>query len=119
MREAAETKRMINIIRNFSGFREYPKYAMMKRYFLFKQALPEEAGRLVRAGVIGRKEDIYYLTLEELRDAVSTASMPVSGLAEWAPLPVTWMSNRSTAAIIGPERIEKRPVAMPGLLCRP
>ena len=74
-RKAAETKRMIDIIRNFSGFREYPKYAMMKRYFLYKQALPEEAGRLVRAGVIGRKEDIYYLTLEELRDAVSTGKL--------------------------------------------
>jgi len=74
-RKAAETKRMIDIIRNFSGFREYPKYAMMNRYFLYKQALLEEAGRLVHAGVIGCREDIYYLTYEELRDAVSAGKL--------------------------------------------
>ncbi|RJS52869.1 phosphoenolpyruvate synthase [Bacillus subtilis] len=70
--KAKETKRMIDIIRNFSGFREYPKYGMINRYFVYKQALLEEAERLVEAGVIQEKEDIYYLTFEELHEVVHT-----------------------------------------------
>jgi phosphoenolpyruvate synthase/pyruvate phosphate dikinase len=69
-RKANETKRMISLIRNFSGYREYPKYGMIYRYFIYKQALLKEAGELVQAGVIHEKEDIYYLTFEELREVV-------------------------------------------------
>ncbi|QOQ56681.1 phosphoenolpyruvate synthase [Bacillus amyloliquefaciens] len=68
--KAKETKRMISIIRNFSGFREYPKYGMVSRYFVYKQALLKEAEQLVEAGVIHEKEDIYYLTFEELHEVV-------------------------------------------------
>lgn len=67
-----ETKRMIDIVRNFSGYREYPKYGMVNRYFVYKQALLKEAERLVQAGVIHDKEDIYYLTFEELHEVVRT-----------------------------------------------
>ncbi|MBW7882525.1 MAG: phosphoenolpyruvate synthase, partial [Caldilineaceae bacterium] len=70
--KAKETKRMIDLIRNFSGYREYPKYSMMNRYFVYKQALLKEAEKLVQAKVIHEKEDIYYLTFEELREAVRT-----------------------------------------------
>ncbi len=70
--KAKETKRMIRIIRNFSGFREYPKYGMISRYFVYKQALLKEAEQLAEAGVIHEKEDIYYLTFEELQEVVRT-----------------------------------------------
>ncbi|HWO76566.1 MAG TPA: phosphoenolpyruvate synthase [Bacillus sp. (in: firmicutes)] len=70
--KAKETKRMIDLIRNFSGFREYPKYAMVSRYFVYKQALLKEAEQLVQTGVIHEKEDIYYLTFEELHEVVRT-----------------------------------------------
>ncbi|AUZ38966.1 phosphoenolpyruvate synthase [Bacillus sp. MBGLi79] len=70
--KAKETKRMIDIIRNFSGFREYPKYGMVNRYFVYKQALLKEAEQLVEMGVIHEKEDIYYLTFEELHEVVRT-----------------------------------------------
>ncbi|ALC81187.1 MULTISPECIES: phosphoenolpyruvate synthase [Bacillus] len=70
--KAKETKRMIDLIRNFSGFREYPKYGMVNRYFLYKKALLKEAKQLVQVGVIREKEDIYYLTFEELREVVRT-----------------------------------------------
>lgn len=68
--KAAETKRMIDLIRNFSGYREYPKYGIVSRYFVYKQALLKEAEQLVRAGVLAEKEDIYLLSLEELREVV-------------------------------------------------
>ncbi|WP_340035134.1 phosphoenolpyruvate synthase [Bacillus sp. FSL K6-0993] len=70
--KAKETKRMIDIIRNFSGFREYPKYGMVNRYFVYKQALLKESEQLIEAGVIREKEDIYYLTFEELHEVVRT-----------------------------------------------
>jgi pyruvate,water dikinase len=70
--KAKETKRMIDLIRNFIGYREYPKYGMVSRYFVYKQALLKEAERLVQASVIHEKEDIYYLTFEELREVVRT-----------------------------------------------
>ncbi|MFF2591144.1 phosphoenolpyruvate synthase [Peribacillus butanolivorans] len=70
--KAKETKRMIDLIRNFIGYREYPKYGMVNRYFVYKQALLKEAEQLLQAGVIHEKEDIFYLTFEELHEVVRT-----------------------------------------------
>ncbi len=70
--KAKETKRMIDLIRNYIGFREYPKYGMVYRYFVYKMALLKEAEQLVQVGVIHEKEDCYYLTFEELREVVRT-----------------------------------------------
>jgi pyruvate,water dikinase len=70
--KAKETKRMISLIRNFIGYREYPKYGMVNRYFVYKQAILKEAEQLVQANVIHEKEDIYYLTFEELHEVVRT-----------------------------------------------
>ena len=70
--KAEETKRNIDRVRTFMGYREYPKYGMVSRYFVYKQALLEEAERLVQAGVLGEKEDIFYLTFEELHDVART-----------------------------------------------
>ncbi|HEY4286502.1 MAG TPA: phosphoenolpyruvate synthase [Puia sp.] len=70
--KARETKEKISMLRNFIGYREYPKYSKVSRYFIYKQALLKEAGQLVQAGVIREKEDIFYLTFEELHKAVRT-----------------------------------------------
>ncbi|WP_184549458.1 phosphoenolpyruvate synthase [Mucilaginibacter sp. FT3.2] len=67
-----ETKAMIDLIRNFVGYREYPKYGIVNRFFVYKQALWKEVEQLVQASVIGDKEDAYYLTFEELREMVCT-----------------------------------------------
>ncbi len=71
-RKAAEAKRMIDRVRTFVGYREYPKYGMVSRYFVYKQALLEEAERLVQARVLREKDDIFYLTFQELHDVVRT-----------------------------------------------
>jgi phosphoenolpyruvate synthase/pyruvate phosphate dikinase len=70
--KADETQRMIERVRTFIGYREYPKYGMVSRYFVYKRALLEEAERLVRAGVLGEKEDIFYLSFAELHDVART-----------------------------------------------
>ncbi len=72
---AAETKRMIDRVRTFIGYREYPKYGMVSRYFVYKQALLEEAERLVQAHVLPEKDDIFYLTFQELQDVVRTSQV--------------------------------------------
>ncbi|KOU35114.1 rifamycin-inactivating phosphotransferase [Streptomyces sp. WM6378] len=69
-RKADETKRMIDRVRTFIGYREYPKYGIVSRYFVYKQALMGEAERLVQAGVLRAKEDVFYLTFQELNDVV-------------------------------------------------
>lgn len=71
-RKAAETKLMIDRVRTFAGYREYPKYGMVSRYFIYKQALLREAERLVASGVLRERDDIFYLRLDELRDVVRT-----------------------------------------------
>ncbi|HWF52717.1 MAG TPA: rifamycin-inactivating phosphotransferase [Solirubrobacteraceae bacterium] len=71
-RKAEEAKRMIDRVRTFIGYREYPKYGMVSRYFVYKQALLEEAERLVQADVLDEEEDIFYLTVQELHDVMRT-----------------------------------------------
>jgi pyruvate,water dikinase len=71
-RKAEEAKQLIDRIRTFSGYREYPKYGMISRYFVYKQALLREAERLVEAGVLREREDIFYLAFTELRDVGRT-----------------------------------------------
>ena len=63
---------MIDRVRAFAGYREYPKYGMVSRYFVYKQALMAEAERLVHAGVLREKDDIFYLRFDELQDVVRT-----------------------------------------------
>jgi rifampicin phosphotransferase len=71
-RKAQETKRMIDLVRTFIGYREYPKYGMVNRYFVYKQALLGEAERLVQAHVLREREDVFYLAFQELHDVVRT-----------------------------------------------
>ncbi|MBS1602382.1 MAG: phosphoenolpyruvate synthase [Bacteroidetes bacterium] len=70
--KAMETKRMIGLVRHLAGYREYPKYGIVSRYAVYKEALMREAQRLVQANIIEEKEDIYYLSYEELREVVRT-----------------------------------------------
>ncbi|SCF18706.1 rifamycin-inactivating phosphotransferase [Micromonospora chokoriensis] len=69
-RKADETERMIERVRTFVGYREYPKYGIVSRYFVYKKALLAEAERLVRAGVLTEREDVFYLTFQEFHEAV-------------------------------------------------
>jgi pyruvate,water dikinase len=70
--KAKDTKAMINLLRNFAGYREYPKYGIVNRFFVYKQALQQEVEQLVQANVIPDIRDADYLTFEELRETVRT-----------------------------------------------
>lgn len=73
--KAAETKEKISRLRNFAGYREYPKYSKIARFFVYRQALLKEAAQLVQTNVIHEAEDIYYLDFEELREAVRSQTV--------------------------------------------
>ncbi|MEO7369845.1 MAG: phosphoenolpyruvate synthase, partial [Ilumatobacteraceae bacterium] len=70
--KADAVERRIDRVRTFAGYREYPKYGFVSRYFVYKQALSKEAARLVHAGVLRANDDIYFLTLQELAEVVRT-----------------------------------------------
>jgi pyruvate,water dikinase len=70
--KAEEVKQKIDRVRTFIGYREYPKYGMVSRYFVYKQALLNEAERLVAAHVLREKEDLFFLRFSELHDVVRT-----------------------------------------------
>jgi phosphoenolpyruvate synthase/pyruvate phosphate dikinase len=74
-RKAKKLKKIAGIMRNHIGYREYPKFSYIQRYFIYKQALLKEAAKLVKKGVIQEKEDIYYLYFDEFREAVKTGKV--------------------------------------------
>jgi rifampicin phosphotransferase len=79
--KAKSTRKMVSVFQHFIGFREYPKYAMMQHFYVYKQALKKEAARLVQAGVLQDPEDIYYLTYEELRQVALTRQLETGLIA--------------------------------------
>ncbi|MFN8610846.1 MAG: phosphoenolpyruvate synthase [Vulcanimicrobiota bacterium] len=68
--KAAQTAAMIERLRGYAGYREYPKYALICRYFLYKEALLREARSQVERGRLVTVEDIFFLSLEELRQVL-------------------------------------------------
>jgi pyruvate,water dikinase len=69
-RKARETKSMIDRLRTFAGYREYPKYFLVERYFAYKRALLREAARLVESNVVHDVDDVFFLTFQDLHDTV-------------------------------------------------
>ena len=94
--KAEEAKRLIDRIRTFAGYREYPKYFMISRYFIYKRALLAEAGRLVKAGVLREPEDIFYLRLAELAAVVRASQVDDQLIRQRAE------AHRSYAALTPP-----------------
>jgi pyruvate,water dikinase len=81
-RKAAEVKHMIDRLRTFIGYREYPKYFMINRYFEYRLALLAEADRLVEKNVLRDRDDIFFLTFQELHDVVRAEKVDYSLIDE-------------------------------------
>lgn len=64
--KARKTARFIKIYRNLMGFRESPKYFMIKFFETVRNAVLSEADILTTAGIFEKKEDIYYFSLDEV-----------------------------------------------------
>jgi pyruvate,water dikinase len=74
-RKVRKTRKAISVLRHYAGYREFNKYALVWFEWIVKQALMREAEILMKRGIVRDKEDIYYLTLEELLEAVNTNSL--------------------------------------------
>ncbi len=91
-RKAEEAKRMIDRVRTFSGYREYPKYHMVSRYFVYKQALLNDAERLVQAHVLRVRK---------------TSSTSGSGSSTTPCARTRWMTGSSASARMRSGRIRR------------
>ncbi|WMJ89040.1 PEP-utilizing enzyme [Anaerocolumna sp. MB42-C2] len=76
--KAKKTRKVISILRNYAGFREYNKYVIIWYMWIVKQSLLKEADKLVANGVISNKEDIYYLTFKELCETVHSNNVDLN-----------------------------------------
>ncbi|MDI9567451.1 MAG: rifamycin-inactivating phosphotransferase [bacterium] len=72
VRKARTAKKMISVFRNFVGAREYAKYFWIRRFAIYKRTILREAEKLAAAGVIDKASDVFYLYLDEFREAVRT-----------------------------------------------
>jgi pyruvate,water dikinase len=70
--KADEARQKIDRVRTFIGYREYPKYHMVSRYFVYKQALMREADRFVDEHILSDREDVFSLTFEEFQNVART-----------------------------------------------
>ncbi|NRT34502.1 pyruvate,water dikinase [Clostridium beijerinckii] len=77
-RKLKKTKKVISVLRNFAGYREYNKYLLICYFWIVKQALLKEAETLKQDDVIKDIDDIYYLTFDELKEAVKTKHVDYS-----------------------------------------
>lgn len=80
--KAKKAEKMIGVLRNVIGFREYPKYSFVRRFQIYKKALMREAELLVKKGLIEKTEDVYYLSFEEFREAVRIDQLDYNIVAE-------------------------------------
>jgi len=81
-RKTRKLLRMIDRLHNFSGYREYPKYLMMRHYWILKQAVLSEASKLAERDVIGRVDDVYHLSFDEFREATRTGRVDPELIAQ-------------------------------------
>jgi len=58
--------RLLSIYRNSTGLREFPKYAIVRFFDIYRQAILAEARSLREREILEREEDVFYLYLDEL-----------------------------------------------------
>ncbi len=61
-----EVRKLAHTVRELFGARETPKFAIVRCLGLFRSALLESGVDMVRVGALGRPDDIFFLTLDEL-----------------------------------------------------
>lgn len=65
-------QRLIKVYRSLIGIREHPKYLLVQILDIIKQAIWEEANRLVANGVLEHLEDVFWFSLQEIKEMIET-----------------------------------------------
>lgn len=65
-------RRLIKVHRSLIGIREHPKYFIVQNFDMIKQALLQEAAQLVKAGILLHPEEVFWLSLREIKEVIAT-----------------------------------------------
>jgi pyruvate,water dikinase len=65
-------RRLITVYRSRIGFREHPKYYLVQLFDMAKRAILQEAKKLTDAGVLSSPDDVFWLSLSEIEQALGT-----------------------------------------------
>lgn len=65
-------QRLIKVHRSLIGIREHPKYFIVQNFDNIKQAILQEAAKLVAAGILEHPEEIFWLSLQEIKEVIET-----------------------------------------------
>ncbi|MFX4263448.1 phosphoenolpyruvate synthase [Pelotomaculum propionicicum] len=65
-------RRLIKVHRSLIGIREHPKYFIVQNFDLIKQAILQEGDGLAAAGVLEQPEDVFWLSLQEIKEVLET-----------------------------------------------
>ena len=68
-------RRIIKAYRSVIGIREHPKYLLVQTFDLIKQAILEEATHLVEAGILTDSKEIYWFSLDEIKELLNTQQL--------------------------------------------
>lgn len=70
--KARRMQRLIKVHRSFIGIREHPKYFIVQNLDMIKKAIMQESANLVSAGILDRPEDIFWFSLQEIKEIIVT-----------------------------------------------
>jgi len=65
-------RRLIKVHRSLIGMREHPKYFIVQNFDIIKQAILQEADTLAAGGILERPDDIFWFSLQEIKDIIET-----------------------------------------------
>ncbi|MBC8016064.1 MAG: phosphoenolpyruvate synthase [Sporomusaceae bacterium] len=75
-------KRLIKVHRSLIGLREHPKYFLVQNFDLIKQALLQEGKELTDRNVLKQSEDVFFLSLDEIKEGIHTGNLDHSVIAK-------------------------------------
>jgi len=75
-------RRLLKVHRALIGIREHPKYYIVQNLYFIKQALLEEADRLVERGALADREDIFWFSLQEIKEITAQQQVDAGLIAQ-------------------------------------
>jgi pyruvate,water dikinase len=79
--KARRMQRLIKVHRALIGIREHPKYFIVQNLDMIKQAVLQEAAKLVGAGLLEHQEDAFWFSLQEIKEMLETRCADLSVIA--------------------------------------
>ncbi|MGI5952740.1 MAG: hypothetical protein ACOX61_12975, partial [Brooklawnia sp.] len=102
---AAQARLVASRVRGLFGVRETPKFTIVRALSLARSALQQSGDDLVAAGVLGHRDDVFFLRVAELtsahpkgtlRDAVATRRQAAAREARRTRIPIVMVGDGRT-----------------------